>query len=232
MTLRDKDMPRASEKARQQRKGLVGRWRQLYRSSSSDLRNYAGVYGHRSSVSLSGSLEYPELESLRGPGMLLGPNARHLLSTLSVEDSQEVLKEAKNRISCPEMSQLSRRTLPRSPAVDWAKYYGDCVGSLSALRSEARLEVIISSGEDDRLDVRSMELRASTLDFEKDLAKQQERAREDLMMKLQSFDEPSNKHSDDDEESKRLSAASTATDDTIKASSILTRDIRVPGSFD
>ncbi|KPI35853.1 uncharacterized protein AB675_11116 [Cyphellophora attinorum] len=245
MPLRDRAMLSPAARARQNRKGLLGRWKRMYRSSSTDFRKYALFHGHRSSVSLGDALEYPELECLGGHNhdLLTETCLRRLQESLDAQLSQETetsQRKITKRMSCPESTQSGPARLPRTQAIDWGRYYADCVGSLSALTSEANTpnaETNEPEGSRMRSPVGSPELRDSTLDFQKSLGKEQERVKERLMKKLEDFGPDghvSHEHQDGqemDDELKRFSSMTKSTVDTLGASSIKTKDLKIPGSF-
>ncbi|KAL8831694.1 MAG: hypothetical protein Q9170_005190, partial [Blastenia crenularia] len=108
----------------------VGR---LYKTRSSDFRRYNA--GHRSSVSVGGVLEYPELEIPRAsfePVLLSGPRGSE---TDSTTERQAALKEA-IKTPIPSSPQHVAAEQPKmevgisSPglkAVEWQRKYDDCV---------------------------------------------------------------------------------------------------------
>lgn len=106
---------------------------QLYKTRTSDFRRYHA--GHRSSISVGGILEYPELEIPRPsfePVLLSGPRDA---DTETETASQAIVKKAaatplpsspqRGSIEDPKPPVVSPR--PRLDAVDWAKAYEDCV---------------------------------------------------------------------------------------------------------
>lgn len=231
MNLRGLTTASPAEQARRNRKGLAGKWKRLYRSSSSDLRKYALYRGHRSSISLGDTLEYPELECLPGDTLLTEKHLRRLQSSLEVRDEKSASQNAANRLSYPGSTQS--RGLPRTQAVDWGKVYASCVGSISALQSEAKLDIVSNSTDKPQDDVRSMDLRESTVDFQKALGREQEKVKDRLMEKLANMvgEERKVELPRDSADFKRLSVASKSTVDTARASSIKTKDLKIPGSF-
>jgi hypothetical protein len=76
---------------------------------------------------------------------------------------------------------------------DWGRIYAECVGSLSELKSETEPDVLSMSfsekfdaGTGATLEgLASMELRQSTSDFQRQLGREQEKAREELIEKLE-----------------------------------------------
>ena len=84
--------------------GFLTNIKRLYRSSSSDLKNYASTYGHRGSVRLGDQLEYPELELLSGEG---------LLGSAFVKRMEEADAQRRNAFIAPETVESAG-----SPVVD------------------------------------------------------------------------------------------------------------------
>ncbi|KAI4289567.1 MAG: hypothetical protein L6R35_001163 [Caloplaca aegaea] len=109
----------------------VGR---LYKTRSSDFRRYNA--GHRSSISVGGVLEYPELEIPRinfEPVLLSGPRADDETKTTAERD--EALEEAiATAIPSSDVHQPAEKTRsqprtgkPELNAVQWQKSYDDCI---------------------------------------------------------------------------------------------------------
>ena len=193
MTLRTRTSTLLSpeEKARRGRKGLLGRWKRLYRGSSSELRRYANAHGHRSSFSAGDDPEHPDLECLPGEGLFRPTNFHG-----------KMLEDRSEDPACPPESSLTKRdtTTPadgdeqrshrRLDASEWGRIYRQCVGSLFALKSEDE-EVMSTTlsdqarhGPDARIgDVASMELRRSTSNFYHRISIDQEAAKEALLTK-------------------------------------------------
>jgi hypothetical protein len=170
-----------SEREKKSRVGLTGRWKRLYRSSSSETRRYANARGHRSSLSVGDAPEYPELECLPGEGMF---KVTEYQRQSEMDGSAEVQANEKGMNDCG-------GTVDRRPAgPDWGQIYGQCVGSLSALKSEDG-DVSLGSSDPFREDldsrlaaVGSSQIRSSTYDFRKKLGRDQEKAREQLMERI------------------------------------------------
>ncbi|EXJ81989.1 hypothetical protein A1O1_08057 [Capronia coronata CBS 617.96] len=125
-------------------RGLVGKWKRIYRNSSSDLRAYTQTYGHRSSISMSASVEYPELEIIAGHDgshdsrpFRWGPGANGSVGGRSQQPSEP-----------PEEPLVSGRSeAPQLDSLPWTAMYRDCVGSLSALKSDVNLQQMTEGGE-------------------------------------------------------------------------------------
>jgi hypothetical protein len=182
-----------AERARRSRKGLVGRWKRLYRSSSSELRKYANARGHRSSFSVGDTPEYPELEILPGEGLFRVANFQKRQAT---DDSANSKPEPSWAIGSTETTRAVAGSddlgMRKPDAADLARSYANCVGSLSALKSEDGDVISLTlSNQFDRTqdrrigDVVSTELRDSTSDFRRQLGVEQERAKEELMEKIE-----------------------------------------------
>jgi hypothetical protein len=245
MPLRDQAMLSPAARARQSRKGLLGKWKRMYRSSSTDFRKYALYHGHRSSVSLGDALEYPELECLGGHDhdLLTETCLRRLQESLEAQLSKDTVNSQRkvvNRMSCPESTQSGPARLPRTQAIDWGRYYADCVGSLSALTSDANTpnaETNEPEASRTKSPIGSPELRDSTLDFQKSLGREQEKVKERLMAKLEDFghdghvSQAQQDRQEMEDELIRFSSMTKSTVDTIGASSIKTKDLKIPGSF-
>lgn len=120
-------------------KGLVGRWKKLYRSSSWELRAYTHNHGHRSSIGVGVTAEYPDLECIPGIGdgeefKRLGPG--------KVDGTTDA-----NQHSLQPTAESRGLGLLSAPSFDsqaWTRTYRDCVGSLSALKTEVDLPNISS----------------------------------------------------------------------------------------
>lgn len=170
-------------------KGLVAKWKRIYRSSSSDLRAYTQTYGHRSSISMSASAEYPELE------IIAGHDGSH--------DSRPVQwGVAGNGVTAREVGQQHPNEAsqfraggvksPQLSPLPWTTMYKECVGSLSALKSDVDLQQQQHVGQtdgtkqhDDKPGSDSANLRSSTLDFGVQLGREHEAVREGLIKKLE-----------------------------------------------
>ena len=163
------------------RKGLTDRLKKLYRTSSMEFQAYTQNYGHRSSIGMGAGVEYPELEVIQG-------------STGWRSDLDGTTDTAHQHRS--KVSDLSLRHLP-SPldSVPWTQTYRDCVGSLSALKSDPELRRMSIDDEPGRLHNRkatlgglsSADLRDSTVNFESQLGKENEAAKEGLIRKVESM---------------------------------------------
>ncbi|EXJ77500.1 hypothetical protein A1O3_09726 [Capronia epimyces CBS 606.96] len=155
--------------------GLVDKWKRAYRSSSSDLRAYTQTYGHRSSISMSASVEYPELEIIAGhDGSQDSPCQEH---------------HRRGEVGGPPgPPQASTGALP------WTNMYRECVGSLSALKSDVDLQQMNQVDEAKHRDgrqssgeMKSTDLRSSTVDFEVQLGREHEAVREGLIRKIENI---------------------------------------------
>ncbi|KAG9779497.1 hypothetical protein ABEF93_005575 [Exophiala dermatitidis] len=172
-------------------KGFVGRWKKIYRSSSSELRAYMQTYGHRSSISMSGSVEYPELEII--PGHDGSHDSRPLRSGL--QGNQAATRELqRGRLVGKQSFTGTRGDEPRENTVAWKNMYRDCVGSLSALKSDVDLQQVKHidgerehQGHDKQSigGTQSADLRSSTVDFEVQLGRQHDSVREGLIRKIE-----------------------------------------------
>lgn len=176
-------------RARKSRKGLVGRWKRFYRSSSSDIRAFVHTYGHRSSISVGANVEYPELEVIPGVGGF--DDQDFVVWSSDLEDDTD----ANGRHHREEATQSSDGLQPTESPSDtqpWTQMYKDCVGSLSALKSDEdvrsmNIEEEMSPGLDEKDGLRHMttsELRSSTASFGVQLGKELEAVREGLMRKI------------------------------------------------
>ncbi|KAK5235577.1 hypothetical protein LTR47_003050 [Exophiala xenobiotica] len=179
-------LPRSHEqslalRAKKSRKGLVGRWKKLYRSSSSDLKAYIHTYGHRTSISLGASVAHPELEVI--PGFETHYDGRAELDGTAPSHGRHQR----------EASALSEKVeLPPMNEGPWTQTYRDCVGSMSALRSDADIRSMsewtdhLFEGGDHISKMKSTELRSSTADFAVELCKELEAAKGGLIKKIES----------------------------------------------
>lgn len=159
--------------------------------------------------------------------MFTGAYLERLRSSRKVENSggSQVDEDTSTRVR-------ATKGLTRAAVMDWGNYYRDCVGSLSALKSEANLPVSSeTSVVDTAEDVRSMELRSSTLDFQRALLQEQEKVKDELREKIERLDGSPCLSKPDEDDWKRLSIATKDTMDTVRASSIKTKDLQIPGSF-
>jgi hypothetical protein len=162
-------------------KGLAARWKKLYRTSSMEFQAYTHNYGHRSSIGVGASVEYPELDVV--PGI---PGWRSDLDG-AVEAGDQHRGEPAGCVQ-----DRLQQPLDTAP---WTQAYRDCVGSLSALKSDPHLRR--TSLDDGPGPARygnvapgamsSAELRDSTVNFESQLGKQNEAAKEGLIRKVESM---------------------------------------------
>lgn len=184
MTLREPLHRSPADKARRSRKGILGRWKRLYRSSSFDLRKYAGYHGHRSSLSLGDPVQYPELECMPGEGTFNEPTAQH------GETSPNTFPREGQTPQSPHDTAAVCALKPkaRPDAVEWGKYYGECVGSLSALKSESDLDVKSALSSGDLPDIRSLDMRDSTVNFQEALGREQEKLKKQLLYQVGRLD--------------------------------------------
>ena len=180
------------EKARQGRKGVLGNWKRLYRTSSTELRKYTNARGHRSSFSVGDVPEYPELECLPGEGLFKETDLQRSPDLDGGTDSVSASDHALAREEATKAAALNDgKTKMRTDAAEWGKLYAECLGSLSALRSDD-CDVMSLTLSDQfkeapntgKGNIASMELRQSTLDFQRQLGIDQEKAREDLLEKV------------------------------------------------
>ncbi|KAI1630101.1 hypothetical protein EDD37DRAFT_645822 [Exophiala viscosa] len=171
-------------RAKKSRKGLVGRWKRIYRSSSSDLKAYVDHYGHRSSISVGASVEYPELEIIPGLGRLDVGDFSSWRYDTDGTDQQHHREEASQS---PNGLQQTDTTLDAQP---WTQMYNDCV-SLSGLRRDGDVRSMSADeetglGEKDGLhSMISTELRNSTASFGVQVGKELEVVREGLMKRVE-----------------------------------------------
>jgi hypothetical protein len=238
-----------AERAWRNRKGIVGKWRKLYRGSSSELRKYAVAHGHRSSFSLGDAPEYPELECLPGEGMVRETEVQRWRSEVDGgADTPENQRRSTSTAKGVYGSDVTERAAPmlRSATTDWSKYYGECVGSLSGLKSDTDMDVRSMSITEGTSGlgagiVASPELRDSTVDFQEQLGREQERAKEELMEKIGRIGQSegvqdtnlsgdaveANHKGKDEEVEAEKKPGSVSTDISVDS-----RDIKVPGGFE
>ncbi|OCT52206.1 hypothetical protein CLCR_07928 [Cladophialophora carrionii] len=163
------------------KKGLAARWKRLYRTSSMEFQAYTHNYGHRSSIGVGASVEYPELEVVPGS---VGWRS-DLDGTVETDDGHQ-----RERAGC--VQDGLQQPLDTAP---WTQAYRDCVGSLSALKSDPHLRrASVDDGPGPAQyghvalgAMQSAELRDSTVDFESQLGKEKEAAKEGLMRKVESM---------------------------------------------
>ena len=166
------------------RKGLATRWKKLYRTSSMEIQVYTHNYGHRSSISVGASVEYPELEIVGGSAGWRS----HFDGTTDIDHHHHQREEA-GRAHDP----LSQPSQPLDSA-SWTQTYRDCVGSLSPLKSDPELRQLSldeepqpSQHQQVTLSGSSADLRDSTVDFVSQLGKESEAAKEGLLRKVESM---------------------------------------------
>ncbi|KIW91140.1 uncharacterized protein Z519_08034 [Cladophialophora bantiana CBS 173.52] len=160
------------------RKGLSGRWRRLYRSSSTEFRAYAHTHGHRSSISVGASVEYPELEVIPGSEWQADVNGSAEIGHLHEHQA---------------VNHLQDRPVEPLDTQPWTRMYRDCVGSLSNLKSDPELGGGDLTTGPDRLNDRHFtndslqneELRDSTVDFEYRLGKEHEAVQKGLIHQIE-----------------------------------------------
>jgi hypothetical protein len=136
------------------------------------------------------SVEYPELEVIPGLGSL---DYQGLFDSRSEMDGAADTHVRHRRETERQSPDVDRRGLPALDTAPWTQLYQDCVGSLSALRSDTELRSV--GGEDDTGEshhdhdvfrtLKSTDLRNSTVDFEVQLGKEHEAVREGLIKKLE-----------------------------------------------
>lgn len=166
-------------------KGLTGRWKKLYRTSSTEFRAYRHNYGHRSSISMGARVECPELEVIPG-----SPGWRS-----EIDGAQENSHGHHREVSGLSQDQPGQEKKP--DVAPWTQMYRDCVGSFSALKSEPELG---QASLDDsprpmyqlqrQVELGGMssgELRDSTVNFQSQLGKENESAKEGLIRKVESM---------------------------------------------
>ena len=247
MTLRSKHSRTLTplDKVKKGRKGLLEPWKKLYRSSSSDIRKYAYASGHRSSLSVGDTPKDPDLECLPGEGLLRHAHGQSVGANYdgtrdaSMEACQ---RETRVKIST-EAARLAQKAVPLHGS-EWGRFYGDCVGSLSALKSTTDVASIqpndgVESRKPNTKDIGSMELKESTTNFHRQLGIEQEKAREDLMGGYERIEKNTDDNAKYDEDvnqvkepepgpvvvSKRLSRLTVTP--TVASS-----HLRMPGSFE
>ncbi|OAG45026.1 hypothetical protein AYO21_00989 [Fonsecaea monophora] len=174
------------------RKGLAGRWKRLYRSSSTEFRAYAHTHGHRSSISVGASVGYPELEVIAGDERRFdGCGAFDWRPDMDGSAETSHLQELQVVNRMPDRPPEPLDTQP------WTRMYQDCVGSLSALKSDPNMKLgglaEVSTGLYDRHvtsdSVQSAGLRDSTVDFEHQLGQEHETVKRKLIGKIESMDQ-------------------------------------------
>lgn len=178
----------SAERARRSRKGILGKWKKLQRSSSSELRKYTNVHGHRSSLSVGDSAEYTELECLPGEGLL---RETDLHKRQGLDCSFGLGNDGGPSDEMTPLDYADRIEHKERP--DWARAYENCVGSSWALRSDADGEGM-SMGVDEGFTGRtdretqsfaSLEVRKSALDVHRQLEENQAKAGTGLDEKLE-----------------------------------------------
>ena len=157
------------------------------------MRKYARQYGHRSSLSVGDDPEYPELEVLPGEGMFKVTDVQRRQETDGSTQSEAFLEAAAClEPSNPPVAISDAPKKKRADAADWGRYYGECVGRMSALKSDDGDDVLslslsdrVKSGPSLKMGgVMSAEVRDSTSDFRRKLGVEQEKAREELIEKI------------------------------------------------
>ncbi|EXJ71338.1 uncharacterized protein A1O5_05144 [Cladophialophora psammophila CBS 110553] len=159
-------------------KALSRRWRKVYRSSSTEFRAYTHTHGHRSSISVGASVEYPELEVIPSTEWQADGDGPAEIGHLHEH-------QAVNR--------LQDRSIEPVDFQPWTRMYRDCVGSLSDLKSDPELGMGDLITGPDRLhdrhftndSLQSEELRDSTVDFEHRLGKEHEAVQKGLIHQIE-----------------------------------------------
>lgn len=169
------------------RKGLVGRWKKLYRSSRWEIRAYTHHHGHRSSIGAGASAECPYLECIPGIGDFDEFRRCEAGGIDSTTDSKQ-----QDHQPTTELDHDGIVSAPTLDHHDWTRTYRDCVGSLSALKSDAELQSI--SGKDNegshiysmdgRSRLASTDLSDSTMNFQAHLSQKHDEAKEALMAQI------------------------------------------------
>lgn len=173
------------------RKGFARRWKKLYRSSSWEMRAYTHHYGHRSSIGAGTTAEFPDLECIPGIGDFEELKQRAPDDIDGTVDSRQHGIEPSARAR-----EESLTSTPASDNHDWMHTYRDCVGSLSALKSNAELGNVGSKDEEDphfysiqdRSTLTSTDLRDSTVNFAAHLSKKHEEAKAGLLTQISKMD--------------------------------------------
>jgi hypothetical protein len=170
------------------RKGLVGRWKKLYRSSSWEIRAYTHHHGHRSSIGAGASAECPDLECVPG----IGDFEEFRRCEAGDIDGAADSKHPDHRPTT-QLGEDGPVSAPTSDHHAWTRTYRDCVGSLSALKSDAELQSFVGKDDEDPPHISSMDgrpglattgLRDSTTNFEARLIKKHEEAKEALITQI------------------------------------------------
>lgn len=189
-----KQTPNKSPTGNRHRMGFARRWKKLYRSNSWEIRAYTHNYGHRSSISAGTTAEFPDLECIPGVGNFEGLGQRTAdIDGTSDSREQDVESIVKVRSKVREDRLLSA---PSSAKHDWIHDYRDCVGSLSALKSDAELtevsqkdvEHVASYSMNNGTRLTSTDLRDSTISFAAELSKKHEEAKEGLLAQISRMD--------------------------------------------
>ncbi|KAK5054650.1 hypothetical protein LTR84_001541 [Exophiala bonariae] len=168
------------------RKGFARRWKQLYKSNSWEMRAYTHHHGHRSSIGAGATAEFPDLECIPGIGNLegLGQHAADIDGT-SDSRQQVVGPTAKARAE-------GTQSAATSVNQNWIHTYSDCVGSISALKSDSDLPDSTRKDAQDthfystknRARFTNTDLRDSTVNFAAELSRKHEEAREGLLAQV------------------------------------------------
>ena len=175
-------------------KEILSSLSRLYKSESQDIRiRFANeARGHRSSISEGGVLEYPELEMLGivSPPLLSPPQSPALASDME-RDPLSIGRRRRHQHGDITMSDVLPVKDAGQGAGVWSKLYEDCVvipkdldeALISARSKKASINGVEEDEEEgEKKDQhaygsRSSELRASTLDFKKNLEKDESRER-------------------------------------------------------
>ena len=172
-----------SVRPKKSRTGFPGRMKKLYHSGSTDFRAYTSTYGHRSSISMGAHLRQPALEIIPGSSAW-----KSHVDDVTEMDGRHLREIEGPRPDCLDFG-AGLDTVP------WTQMYRECVGSLSALRSDPELQQMSLDDGLGPSHVRNftlggmsgVELRDSTVNFESQLGKENEAAKEGLIRKIESM---------------------------------------------
>ncbi len=164
---------------------IAARWKKLYRTSSMEFQAYTHNYGHRSSISMGGSVEYPELEAVGGSAGWRS----------DFDGTTEIDHQHRREAAAPAQNPLDQPLDQPLDTAPWTQTYRDCVGSLSALKSDPELRKLSLDEEPGPSHhqgvtfggMSSADLRDSTVDFVTQLGKENEVVRESLLRKVESM---------------------------------------------
>ncbi|KAL8711563.1 MAG: hypothetical protein Q9220_003973 [cf. Caloplaca sp. 1 TL-2023] len=143
-------------------KSMLHKIGRIYRTRSSDFRRYNA--GHRSSISVGGVLEYPELEIPRPsfePVLLSGPRETEIGDTnaqvpVVPKKDKVIVTKSTTQHSSTEISEAAMGSAsPAMSEVDWKKEYEDCVvhaRNTSTDEEVAPDEIVPQSSVDEELD--------------------------------------------------------------------------------